>query len=247
MTSLGCLNNPDDGPTDGKNSGCYGTNFHGAAVFQSRHTAHGARTIHCLSGGKICLRGRMLGREGYTRRSTVSGIKQVSTTSPKSAKTSAGKGVATKRPVKGAGVAVTAKRASKGTDVVAATRFAGKAAGGAVAANHANKTAKGATLAAQRATKVMMPVMKVTFGHVSVSVQQPTAANVKRAVTASKKVAKGLGERLVKPGVALRHPPGVPVFTADPLDPLRVVRRLHGKVERGHFVKGQFKPEKSPA
>ncbi|MBN3786040.1 hypothetical protein G3N94_03900 [Burkholderia sp. Ac-20353] len=92
-----------------------------------------------------------------------------------------------------------------------------------------------------------MSVVEVKFGHVSVSVQKPTEANIKRAVTASKKVAKGLGERLVKPGVTLRHPPGVPVFTADPLDPQRVVRRLHGKVERGHFVKGQFKPEKSPA
>lgn len=176
----------------------------------------------------------MLGRESNAWRSIVPGVKQAATASPKSAKTGAGKDVAAKRLGKGASVAVTTKRVSKGADVV-------------VAAKRANKAAKAAPLIANRAAKGIMPVVEVTFGHVSVSVQQPTAANVKRAVTASKKVAKGLGERLVKPGVTLRHPPGVPVFTADPLDPQRVVRRLYGKVERGHFVKGQFKPEKSPA
>lgn len=162
------------------------------------------------------------------------GIKQVATASPKPAKTSAGKRLPAKRPGKGESVAVTTKHAGKGKGVV-------------VAGKRANKAASGTVLIAHRAAKGVMPLVEVTFGHVSVSVQQPTAANVKRAVTASKKVAKGLGERLVKPGVTLRHPPGVPVFTADPLDPQRVVRRLHGKVERGHFVKGQFKPEKSPA
>lgn len=176
----------------------------------------------------------MLGREGNTRRSIVPGIKQAATASPKPAKRSVGKSLPAKRPGKGASVTVT-------------TKHAGKGKGAVVAGKRANKAASGTVLMTHRAAKGVMPFVEVTFGHVSVSVQQPTAANVKRAVTASKKVAKGLGERLVKPGVTLRHPPGVPVFTADPLDPQRVVRRLHGKVERGHFVKGQFKPEKSPA
>lgn len=204
----------------------------------------------------------MLSGESNTWRSIVPGIKQAATASPKSAKAGAGKGVVAKRPGKSADVVVAAKRAGKGTgvavgakrlgkaaaDVVtAAAKRASKSAGVVAAAKHANKTANDRVLTAHRTGKDTMPIVEVTFGHVSVSVQQPTAANVKRAVTASKKVAKGLGERLVKPGVTLRHPPGVPVFTADPIDPQRVVRRLHGKVERGHFVKGQFKPEKSHA
>lgn len=189
------------------------------------------------------------------------GIKQVATTSPKSAKTSAGKGVAAKRPGKGTDVAVTAKSARKSADVVlAATKHVSKAASATVATKRtskapevvaaekrASKSANGRLLIAQHSGKSTMRVVEVTFGYVSASVERPTDAHVKRAVTASKKVAKGLGKRLVTPGVSLRHRPGVPVFTADPTDPQRVVRRLHGKVERGHFVKGQFTPEESAA
>ncbi|WP_244179225.1 hypothetical protein [Paraburkholderia aspalathi] len=154
---------------------------------------------------------------------------------------------APKRAGKTADVVAKGKRAGKITNVVVPAKRAGKTADVVVAGKRAGTALGGAVLVSRRAAKGVMPIVEVRFGHVSVSVQKPTAADVKRAVTASKKVAKGLGERLVRPGVSLRHPPGVPVFTADPRDPQRVVRRLHGKVERGHFVNGQFEPEKSPA
>lgn len=202
------------------------------------------------------------------------GIKQVATTSPKSAKTSAGKGVAAKRPGKGTGVVVTAKsarksadvvlaatkrisnaasatvatkRTSKAPEVVLAAKRASKGASAVAATKRTSKSSSGRLLIAQYSGKNATPLVEITFGLVSASVERPTDAHVKRAVTASKKVAKGLGKRLVTPGVSLRHRPGVPVFTADPTDPQRVVRRLHGKSERGHFVKGQFKPEESAA
>lgn len=85
--------------------------------------------------------------------------------------------------------------------------------------------------------------VEVKFGQVTVWATKPSDAAIRRNVKASVKVARALGKRLLKSGVTLRHPKGVPVFMADPSDPRRVIRRLHGRSERGTFVNGKFQPE----
>ncbi|MHA6896377.1 hypothetical protein ACQUJT_20190 [Ralstonia pseudosolanacearum] len=98
----------------------------------------------------------------------------------------------------------------------------------------------------RRAVTVAKPrrgAMAVSFGDVSVVVTKPSAAAVEQAVKASAKVATKLGRRLLEPGLTLAHGQDVPVFTADPADPLRVIRQLNGKAEAGRFVRGKFKSD----
>jgi hypothetical protein len=83
--------------------------------------------------------------------------------------------------------------------------------------------------------------LTVTFGEVSVLVTQPTDEAVQKGVKASAKVIRDLGKRLLTPGVEIKRARGVPVFTADPKNPDRVIRRLNGKSEVGHFVRGEFR------
>ncbi|WP_197328729.1 hypothetical protein [Ralstonia syzygii] len=98
---------------------------------------------------------------------------------------------------------------------------------------------------AQRTVVVKPPrgAMAVSFGDVSVVVAKPSAAAVEQGVKASAKVITNLGRRLLEPGLTIAHGRDVPVFTADPADPHRVVRQLNGKTEAGRFVSGKFKPE----
>ncbi|MGH1509979.1 hypothetical protein [Ralstonia solanacearum] len=85
--------------------------------------------------------------------------------------------------------------------------------------------------------------MTVSFGDVSVVVAKPSAEAVELGVKASARVIAKLGRRLLEPGLTIAHGRDVPVFTADPADPQRVVRQLNGKTETGRFVRGKFKPE----
>ncbi|WP_426400931.1 hypothetical protein ACN9M1_26820 (plasmid) [Ralstonia sp. R-29] len=99
---------------------------------------------------------------------------------------------------------------------------------------------------AQRAVvvaKLRRGAMAVSFGNASVVVAKPSAAAVEQGLKASAKVIANLGRRLLKPGLTITHSRDVPVFTADPADPQRVVRQLNGKTESGRFVRGKFKPE----
>jgi len=99
---------------------------------------------------------------------------------------------------------------------------------------------------AQRAVavaKLRRGAMAVSFGDVSVVVAKPSAAAVEQGVKASARVIASLGRRLLEPGLTITHGRDVPVFTADPADPQRVVRQLNGKTESGRFVRGKFKPE----
>lgn len=91
------------------------------------------------------------------------------------------------------------------------------------------------------------PLVEVKVGRTTILAERPSEADIKRSLAISRRAMKALCKRLLNPGIVLHHPPGVPLFEADPLDPQRVIRRLDGKVERGHFVRGKFKPEKSSA
>lgn len=85
--------------------------------------------------------------------------------------------------------------------------------------------------------------LTVTFGEVSVHVAQPTQEAVQKSVKASVKVIRELGKRLLTPGVEIKQANDIPVFTADPQNPARVIRQLNGKSEVGHFVRGKFKAD----
>ena len=85
--------------------------------------------------------------------------------------------------------------------------------------------------------------LTVTFGEVSVQVTKPSEKAVQKGVKTSAKVIRDLGKRLLTPGVQIKPVKGVPVLTADPHDPKRVIRQLNGKSEVGHFVRGQFKAD----
>jgi hypothetical protein len=98
----------------------------------------------------------------------------------------------------------------------------------------------------ENAEESAAPLVEVKFGRTTILAKRPSEADMKRSLAISRRAIKGLCKCLLKPGIVLHHPPGVPLFEADPLDPQRVIRRLDGKVERGHFVRGKFKPEKSP-
>ena len=83
--------------------------------------------------------------------------------------------------------------------------------------------------------------LSVTFGEVSVIVTQPTDEAIQKGVRASAKVIRDLGKRLLTPGVEIKRARDIPVFTADPHNPNRVIRKLNGKSEVGHFVRGEFR------
>jgi len=95
-------------------------------------------------------------------------------------------------------------------------------------------------IAAPKARKVEGK-LSVTFGEVSVIVTQPTDEAIQKGVKASAKVIRDLGKRLLTPGVDIKRARDIPVFTADPHNPKRVIRRLNGKSEVGHFVRGEFR------
>lgn len=65
----------------------------------------------------------------------------------------------------------------------------------------------------------------------------------RRNVELGQQALKKVKSRLVKPGVKLRTRKGVPLFSADPTDPRRVVRELDGRREVGVFENGVFKAQ----
>lgn len=67
--------------------------------------------------------------------------------------------------------------------------------------------------------------LSVTFGEVSVIVTQPTDEAIQKGVKASAKVIRDLGKRLLTPGVEIKRARNIPVFTADPHNPNRVIRK----------------------
>jgi hypothetical protein len=82
---------------------------------------------------------------------------------------------------------------------------------------------------------------KIKFGEYIIAASPPTAEAVKSNVAASGQALERVAKRLAEPGFSLAAPPDVPLYFADQNDPKLVVRRLHGKEERGHFVDGKFR------
>jgi hypothetical protein len=82
---------------------------------------------------------------------------------------------------------------------------------------------------------------RVKVGGVFVTGDKASAAEVKQSVAKSTDMLARLGEKIARPGVRLQTARGVPLFSADPDRPDRLVRKLNGKTERGILENGVFK------
>jgi len=82
---------------------------------------------------------------------------------------------------------------------------------------------------------------RVTFGSVTVLVDTPTKAEIKKNIEDGQVALARLLERIQTPGVKLKFKKGVPNYYADPEDPSRLIRILNGKKERVIFSEEEGK------
>ena len=82
---------------------------------------------------------------------------------------------------------------------------------------------------------------RVKIGGVFVTGDKASPAEVKQAIATSSDILERLGKKLTRPGVRLKGGRNVPLFSADPDRPDRLVRKLNGKTERGVLENGVFK------
>lgn len=80
----------------------------------------------------------------------------------------------------------------------------------------------------------------VTFGSVTVETTVPSPAEVRRNIRSGQRALQRALPCLLKPGVSLNTPPGVPIFYADREDPEVIIREMDGILERGRIVNGAF-------
>lgn len=80
----------------------------------------------------------------------------------------------------------------------------------------------------------------VTYGSVTVQVIPATKGEARENVKAGQVAMGKLLQRIQTPGVRLSLRKGVPVYYADPKDPTRLIRRVHGKTQRVRFAHGDF-------
>jgi hypothetical protein len=89
--------------------------------------------------------------------------------------------------------------------------------------------------------KTLRKRTRVKIGGVYVTGDKASAEEVKQAIAKSTDMLDRLGKKISKPGVRLRTARGVPLFSADPVRPDRLLRRLNGKTERGVLENGVFR------
>lgn len=82
---------------------------------------------------------------------------------------------------------------------------------------------------------------RVKIGGVLVTGDKASAAQVKRSVELSSDMLVRLASKVAKSGVRLYAGRSVPLYSVDPDQPGRVVRKLNGKVEHGVLENGAFK------
>ncbi|WP_137752255.1 hypothetical protein [Sphingopyxis sp. L1A2A] len=80
----------------------------------------------------------------------------------------------------------------------------------------------------------------VTFGSVTVRAAVPPKAQVAANVALGQSALKRARMKIIKPGVRISPRKDVPLYHVDADKPEEVIRKLDGKVERGHFVNGTF-------
>ncbi|CAN5652841.1 hypothetical protein BH10PSE5_BH10PSE5_21760 [soil metagenome] len=82
---------------------------------------------------------------------------------------------------------------------------------------------------------------RVKIGGVFISGDKASPAEVRTAVAKSTAALGRLGKKIAKPGVRLYVARDVPLFSADPDHPDRVIRKLNGRTDRGVLEDGVFK------
>ena len=82
---------------------------------------------------------------------------------------------------------------------------------------------------------------RVKVGGVFVFGDKASAAEVRMSVAKSTEALVRLGKKIAKPGVRLYPARDVPLFSADPEHPDRVIRKLNGRIDRGVLENGAFK------
>jgi hypothetical protein len=82
---------------------------------------------------------------------------------------------------------------------------------------------------------------RVKIGGVFVTGDKASAAQLKHSVELSSRMLDRLASKVVKPGVRLYAGKTVPLYSVDPDQPGRVVRKLNGKVDLGVLENGAFK------
>lgn len=111
----------------------------------------------------------------------------------------------------------------------------------AVAKSGTPRAAKGgATLRISTKTPRKKRGKTVQFGSVSMTLDPKDAAELARNVGLGRDAMGKIKSRLLKPGVKLRAT-NAPRFSADPSNPKRLIRELHGKRESGAFEGGVFR------
>jgi len=82
----------------------------------------------------------------------------------------------------------------------------------------------------------------VTFGGVTVSAYSQTKKVVRKNIVDGQSALKRAAASLLRPGVALRLNPDVPLYHVDENDPETIIRELNGKREKGVVLSnGRFK------
>lgn len=82
----------------------------------------------------------------------------------------------------------------------------------------------------------------VAFGSAMVDGGAMNAEEIRRNTRAGQKALSRAMRVIVRKGVDLPSVRDIPLFSADPDNPERLIRLLNGKREYGRFIKGQFQP-----
>lgn len=82
--------------------------------------------------------------------------------------------------------------------------------------------------------------VSVKFGDYRIRTFPPSEATVQSNVAASGRALERIAKKLATPGVLLQSDANIPLYSADSDDPKVMIRKLHGKEERGFFVNGRF-------
>jgi hypothetical protein len=82
----------------------------------------------------------------------------------------------------------------------------------------------------------------VSFGSVTIQGDPPAPEVFERNVAAGQAALKRVLAALSKPGITLDRVKGVPYYHYDSDDPAVLIRELDGRVQRGTFADGEFKP-----
>lgn len=93
---------------------------------------------------------------------------------------------------------------------------------------------------AENSAAQLHSTITVKCGSVTVEVDRPSNAEIKRNILAGQKALLRAKDAFLKPGVRIHAEKDVPLFSVDPANPSILVRKLNGKEDRGVLKNGAF-------